>query len=150
MTRDEETGTISEYLTYDSVADKLSPEARMKRMNLYAEWLATPPELRDPLTKKAAADKLGVTYDTLKDYEADPRFQRLYMERLNQEFKVERLGDVLNTLMVQATDPLSTRAVQAARLLLDWMATSEALDSGSVLSAASIDEIRQELERRAS
>lgn len=150
MTGEEPTGGISSYLTYDSIADKLSPEARMNRMKMYAEWLATPSELREPSTKKHAAEKLGVTYDTLKDYEADPRFHRLYTERLNQEFKVERLGDVLNTLMIQATDPTSTRAVQAARLLLDWMEHKESLDTGSVLSAATVEEIRQELERRAS
>ncbi len=150
MTHDETTGGATSYLTYDSIADKLSPEARMHRMGLYAEWLATPSELREPLTKKAVAERLGVTYDTLKDYEADARFHRLYTDRLNQEFRVERLGDVLNTLMVQATDPQSTRAVQAARLLLDWMERRDSAYTGDVLSSATVDEIRQELERRAS
>ena len=150
MTRDETTEGISPYLTYDSIADKLSPEARMHRMGLYAEWLATPSELREPSTKKDVAERLGVTYDTLKDYEADSRFHRLYTDRLNQEFRVERLGDVLNALMVQATDPESTRAVQAARLLLEWMERRDSLDIGDVLTAATVDEIRQELERRAS
>lgn len=150
MTRNVPTEGTTSYLTYDSIADKLSPEARMHRMGLYAEWLATPSELREPLTKKDVAERLGVTYDTLKDYEADPRFHRLYTDKLNQEFKVERLGDVLNTLMVQATDPQSTRAVQAARLLLEWMERRESLNIGDVLSTATMDEIRQELERRAS
>ncbi len=148
MTHDIQTGGTSS-LTYDSIAEKLSPEARLHRMSLYAEWLATPSELREPSTKKDVAERLGVTYDTLKDYEADPRFHRLYTDKLNQEFRVERLGDVLNTLMVQATDPTSTRAVQAARLLLDWMERRDSIDIGDVLTAATVDEIRQELERRA-
>lgn len=150
MTREEETGTISTPLTYDSIAEKLSPQARAERMKMYAEWLASPSELREPSTKKAVAEKLGVTYDTLKDYEADPRFHRLYTDRLNQEFKVERLGDVLNTLMAQATDPLNTRSVQASRLLLDWMDKRDEFDTDAVLSQLSLDEIRLELERRAS
>jgi hypothetical protein len=149
VTRVEEPEGVSTYLTYDSIADKLSPEARAKRMEMYAEWLALPSEMREPSTKKAVAEKLGVTYDTLKDYEADPRFHRLYTDRLNQEFKVERLGDVLNTLMQQATDPLSTRSVQAARLLLEWMEKRDQFDTDTVLSQLSLDEIRTELERRA-
>ena len=148
MTPDDNAGAIGTHLTYDSTAEKLSPEARLKRMEMYAEWLATPADVREPSTKKEAGERLGISYETLKDYERDPRFQVMYRDRINAEFKVAKLGDVIHALGEQAMDPLHPRSVQAARLLLEWMDKHSVADRDESLRNADLEEIRDELARR--
>jgi hypothetical protein len=149
MSADENAGTIGTHLSYDSVADKQAPEARLKRMEMYAEWLAAPADVREPSTKKEVGKRLGISYETLKDYERDPRFQVMYRDRINAEFKVQQLGDVIHSLGIQAVDPQHPRSVQAARLLLDWMDKHSAPDQEESLRNADLEEIRAELGRRA-
>ena len=149
MTLDDNAGAIGTHLTYDSIADKQAPEARLKRMEMYAEWLATPADAREPSTKKEAGERLGISYETLKDYERDPRFQTMYRDRIAAEFKVAKLGDVIHSLGVQAVDPMHPRSVQAARLLLDWMDLHAEVDKDDSLRNANLEEIREELAKRA-
>ncbi len=149
MNPDDNAGVISTPLTYDTIADKQAPEARLKRMEMYAEWLALPADAREPSTKKDVGKLLGISYETLKDYERDPRFQVMYRDRIAAEFKVSKLGDVIHALGVQAVDPLHPRSVQAARLLLDWMDQHSSAEKDNSLRNADLEEIRTELGRRA-
>ena len=149
MNPDENADVLGMHLTYDTIADKQAPEARMKRMEMYAEWLATPADVREPSTKKEAGERLGISYETLKDYERDPRFQTMYRDRIAAEFKVAKLGDVIHTLGVQAVDPTHPRSVQAARLLLDWMDKHDQPSKDETLRTAGLEEIREELAKRA-
>ena len=148
MNSEDQAVEVQPILTYDTLADKLSPQARLERMELYAEWLALPADLREPSSKKDIAKRLGVSYDTVKDYEQDPRFQAIYRDKVDSELRVANLGEIINSLVTQATDPQNTRSVQAARLLLEWMDKHTAPVAEDALRKATLDDIRAELQLR--
>ena len=98
-----------------------------KRRETYLEWLLTPEAERVPRTKVAVAESLGVSTETLRNYQRDPWFQREYALRGRALLRVERAGTILDSLYDQAKDPENPRSVQAAKVLLDWM--SKTLDA---------------------
>ena len=136
------------FLTYSSIADKQSPEAKLARMRAYVEWFAAPDDMRSPSTKKEFAEIMGVSVETLRSYEADATFQRMYMERVGKALRVDRLGDVLNALHRKATDHSSPQSVQAAKTLLDWMDKHAPREAGPSLRELSMEDLVAELKRR--
>lgn len=108
-------------LTYDSIADKQSPEAKRARMEVYVEWLLTPRSSRDPSTKKELARQLEVSVQTLRSYDRDRWLQDEYMRRARAVFKADRMQEVLDSLYYQATDRENPRSVTAASKLLQWV-----------------------------
>lgn len=135
-------------VAYPDDADKFTVEARLFRMERYAEWYAAPALEREPATKKAMAELLGVSAETLRDYESDPRFQRKLMELIGSTIKVHKLPDVINALYAQASDPQHPRSVQAANTLLRWIEDTTPKDTKGALEDMSLEELRAELERR--
>lgn len=95
----------------------------MKRANMaaYVEWLVTPSSERDPSTKQAFAELLGVTTQTLRNYEKEPWTVNALQTRRKRAFQVAKVDDVVATLVATATDVDNPRSVSAAKLLLDWM-----------------------------
>ena len=90
-------------------------------MELLVEWLLTPREVREPKTKTALAEQLGVTTQTLRNYEKDLFVVKELQRRRRDVFKVEHVGDIVATLVVRATDPdAGASGNQAAKILLDW------------------------------
>ncbi len=86
----------------------------------YAEWLACPQELRDPQTKTALAEALGVTKRTLTNWAKEPAIVAKVAQTTGRFVKVEFIPEIVHTLKQQATDPSNPRSVSAAKLLLDF------------------------------
>lgn len=106
---------------------KRSDDAKRERMAEFVEWLATPEETRSPSTRVAFAEKLGVTTQTLRNYERERWVQVELTKRQKTAFKVERAADVVDALFTIATEKFtakgdpSSASVSAAKTLLDWM-----------------------------
>jgi len=107
-------------VTYDSIADKQSLEAKRNRMEVYVEWLLTPKSERFPSTKTELAKQLGVSLQTLGTYSRDRWLQDEYLRRARAVFKADRMQQVLDSLYHQAIDVKNQRSVQAAGKLMQW------------------------------
>jgi DNA-binding XRE family transcriptional regulator len=105
-------------------------QARLERQAAYMAWLLLPKDERVPQTKKAVAELIGVTVQTLFAYERDPDFQLEVKRRLGNVFRVDRLPKVFEALYTTAMEPENPRQVQAARTLLEWFGkgTEESTD----------------------
>ena len=103
-------------------ADVPMHDSRAKEMRqaAYIEWLIRPKEQREPHTKTAVAELLGVTVATLLNYEKEPRFRGEVQRRLGAIFRIDKLSDIFATLFTIATDAESPRAVSAAKVLVEW------------------------------
>ena len=122
---------------------KTGYSAAQKRREEYLEWLLTPEAERVPSTKVKLAEQLGISTETLRNYQSDPWFQREYALRGRSLLRVERAGTILDSLYTQAKDPDNPRSVQAAKVLLDWM--SKSLDA-TVTEGDIVDLSDEELE----
>jgi len=113
---------------------KTGSEDKRERMAAYVEWLLLPPSNREPKTKTALAEQLGVTYNTLNNYDREPYVQRELTERARASFKTVSLTEVLASLRDIATGRAyetthggevrvvsASAAVSAAKTLLDWV-----------------------------
>lgn len=127
----------------DGESWKTGSSLKRERMELYLEWLLTPPSRRQPKTKADFAASLGVDRSTLYKYERDPVFQREYQRLSRGLFKVEKAEKVIDTLFQIATDPDNRNAVSAARTLLEWMDKGTESEQGIDLSEMSEDELLQ-------
>lgn len=94
-------------------------EAKRERMAQYLEWLLTPEGEREPRTKSALADLMGITYQTLAGYSRDPMFQRKLTSERARLRKVEHAEDVLRRLYDTAMGD-SPQANAAAKLWLQY------------------------------
>jgi hypothetical protein len=89
-------------------------------MVVYIEWLMTPVVDRDPPSKQKLADALGVTTQTLRNYEKDPFLQRRLRDEVRAVARVDKIPEILNRLYEQATDP-QRPSTQAAKVYLDYV-----------------------------
>lgn len=79
-------------------------------------------------TKKAAAEKAGISESTLRSYLADPDFQRAYKEAFSDlvsdatKQAQRSLSPALKTLLeiVEDADETATARISAARSLLEY------------------------------
>jgi|TARA_R100001530_G_scaffold29035_3_gene22917 hypothetical protein len=100
---------------------KTGSSEKQARMEVYLEWLLVPKEKRDPRTKRALADRLGVGTRTLQNYAKDPWLQVELLKRQRTVHRVEGVGDVIVSLRDQALDPDNPRSVAAAKVYLGWV-----------------------------
>jgi hypothetical protein len=80
----------------------------------------TPVVDRDPPSKQKLADALGVTTQTLRNYEKDPFLQRRLRDEVRAVARVDKIPEILNRLYEQATDP-QRPSTQAAKVYLDYV-----------------------------
>jgi hypothetical protein len=106
---------------------KTGSQDKRDRMSRYVEWMLTPPESREPKTKTALAEELGVTPQTLHNYGKDAFVQRELGERSRAVARVDKLPAVIEALYAVASDPDNSRSVPAAKTLLEWMNKTEAV-----------------------
>jgi hypothetical protein len=99
---------------------KTGSEGKRERMVVYIEWLMTPVVDRDPPSKQKLADALGVTTQTLRNYEKDPFLQRRLRDEVRAVARVDKIPEILNRLYEQATDP-QRPSTQAAKVYLDYV-----------------------------
>jgi hypothetical protein len=86
----------------------------------YLEWLMTPKGEREPATKEAMAEKLGVNSRTLWYWEKQPEFQA-QMRKLKQEWGSRWYPDILARLMDIVENGPPAQSVQAAKTLLQHL-----------------------------
>lgn len=71
----------------------------------YLDWLCTAPAERQPATKKAMADALGVDITTLRRWEKKPFFKEEWQKRVDDiQGSPERTQQLLDTLYKKALD----------------------------------------------
>jgi len=83
----------------------------------YLEWLMTPPGDRQPPTKEAEAEHLGVSYRTLYNWEKEPHFQEK-LRSLKLEWGSRWYPDILARLMDVVLNGPPAQSVGAAKVLL--------------------------------
>jgi hypothetical protein len=118
-------------------------EAKDSRQAAYMAWIIQPKDEREPRTKTEVAKLLGVTVQTLGNYERDPDFAAAVRERLSHHFKVDRLPDLFESLYATATDSTNPRQVTAARTLLEWFGRAAGEQSAGALGEMSLEELAQ-------
>lgn len=122
---------------------KTGSALKKQRQELYLEWLLTPEPLREPRTKKALAELLGVDPSTLYKYERESLFQREFLRRRRGLIKVANVDDIISAQVEIATDPTAKNSTQAARFLFEWMEKVVPQDQGVDLSALSEEEFME-------
>lgn len=101
---------------------KTGSSVKRANMEAFVEWLLTPVVEREYPTRVAFAEFLGVTTQTLRNYERDLFVVNSLANRRKSAFKVERADKVVDALYAKALDPDGGGpSVTAARTLLDWM-----------------------------
>ena len=98
----------------------------------FIDWLAVPKHLREPSSLMKMAEALDVTPQTLRAWKRDPRTIEQVRGKIQGQLTISELPDILESLLIQAKDPLNTRSVQAARLLVDMMEKAEAKQTHNV------------------
>ncbi len=86
----------------------------------YLEWLLTPPSERNPQTKAAMAQELGVATSTLWQWEKSPEFTER-LRQVQREWGVRFYPEILARLMKVIAEGTDTAAIQAAKVLLPHM-----------------------------
>ena len=95
---------------------------KQANMQVFVDWLLVPAELREPRTRQGLADMLGVTTQTLRNYEREPFVSKTLMKARRDAVKVSRVGDIIDTLVRRATDDEAGAAGNtAAKIVLEWV-----------------------------
>ena len=130
-------------------------EQKQFNMEAYVEWLLTPRGEREPATKTAFAEYLGVTPQTLRNYAKDPFVQAEVGKRGRALHKVENVQAVVENLFTIATgkvDASPQAQVSAAKAFLEWTDQVVEQVTDVDLSDLSFDDMRlilDNLEREA-
>ena len=109
----------------------IDPEKKIE----YLEWLMLPPGEREPSTKTAMAESLGVTMRTLYNWEGEQEFQDK-LRSLKVEWGNRWYPDILQRLMDVVVHGPPAQSVAAAKVLLQHIDIKD--DSGN--DAVDIDE----------
>lgn len=104
---------------------KTGSSKKTERLEAYLDWMLTPQSLREPASKKAFADLIGVHESTLWRYEQDRWFQKEYMRRYRGVLKVVDVSDIVKAQVEIAKDTSHRSSTQAARLVLEWVEKNE-------------------------
>lgn len=124
---------------------KTGSSLKQANMELFVEWLLTPEAEREPRTRGEFADRLGVTTQTLRNYEKEAFVVNQLQSRRRSAFKVAKVDDVIQALYQRATDPESSGGVQAAKILLDWADKQTTEMNAEQLASLSDAELKQML-----
>lgn len=105
----------------------------------YLDWLLTPRGHRQPTSKQAFADGMGVSNKTLYNWERSDWFQS-EMRAAKATFGVRWYGDILNRLKDVLDSGSDKDSLTAARILLQYLElperqVDEKLDEKTVLKA---------------
>jgi hypothetical protein len=115
------------------------PQKR-ERMERFIEWVLTPVASRIPDSKAGLAKEMGVSEQTLRNYQRDPVFQAQVKDRARALARVDRLPAILDALFETATGG-TPQSVAAARTLLEFMDKPSQVDGKADVSEMSTDEL---------
>ena len=102
---------------------KTGSQQKRDNMVLFVEWLLAPAGEREPALRRDFAEVLGVTTQTLRNYERDAFTINTLQARRREVFKVAEVDEVIRGLVYRAKDVTGTfpsPANAAAKILLDW------------------------------
>ena len=121
-------------------------DQRRENMELWVEWLLTPAGERRLKTRKAVAEDMGVTTQSLRNYSRDPWVQSEMAKRGRAINKVERAGEVVDNLFQIAVgkneEATPAAQVSAARAFLEYTNQVVSELSPQDLQDMSFDELR--------
>lgn len=120
---------------------KTGSSVKQANMEKYLGWLLTPRDVREPPSKRKFADSLGVTFQTLKNYERERWFQAELDRRARGLFKATRMQDVIDNMYQIATSDVHKNAVSAARLLVDWASRHSQDERTDSMSDISLEDL---------
>lgn len=110
----------------------------------YLEWLLTPPPERNPQTKQAMADELGVNVNTLWNWEKTPKFAE-GLRSIKHQWGLRFHGEILSRLMSVVANGTDTAAIQAAKVLLPHLDTGPKEVTEGDLDEISLERIKEGL-----
>ena len=111
----------------------------------FLDWLTTPPEAREPRTRTELAKELGVTVPTLKRWEGDPEFLRLWEEQYYKTIgNPGRKAEIMDTLLRTATDQDDPKHVQAAKTYFEIEGSMKPTQVSVEMSRKSLDTLSDE------
>ena len=119
---------------------KTGSPAKKARMEKFIDWCLTPHDEREPKSKAKLAAEMGVSENTLRNYQREKTFQQQVQDRARAMARVDRLPAILDTLYEQATDPSNSRSVTAARTLMEFMSEATAEEKKSIDPKSMTDE----------
>ena len=111
-------------------------------MQAWLDWVALPEDEREPRSKQALADSLGINITTIHRWQSDPRLLRPQAASHAAWVQSFAIPKALKALATQAADPENPRSVQASKVLLQIVTeervaqveaeTSESFDAGAL------------------
>lgn len=110
----------------------------------YLEWLMTPPAQREPATKVAMAEKLGVAFKTLYNWEKEPMFREA-LRNLKSVWGTRWHGDILGRLMEIVENGPAAQSVNAAKVLLAHLDLGEVEGKEKEPDSEALERIRAAL-----
>lgn len=119
------------------------PRSFQREREQYIEWLAIPPNRREPASQEKMAKALGVTSDTLRNWKRDPRIISKVKGRIQGVIALNDLASIVETLKEQAFDASNPRSVQAAKVLIEMMEKGESRQADVPLTEMSNEELRK-------
>jgi len=112
----------------------------------YLEWIMTPPGQREPATKEAMAEHLGVTARTLYNWESESAFQEK-LRGLKLEWGSRWYPDILNKLMDTVMHGPPAQSNGAAKILLAHIDIGDEKKDQVDFSSEMIEEITAALKK---
>lgn len=125
----------------DGESWKTGSSEKQSNMEKYLGWLLTPRDSREPPSKAKFATHIGVTTQTLRNYERERWFQAELDRRARGLFKAARMQDVIDNMYQIATSDSHKNAVSAARLLVDWSSRHTQDEKTDSMSDLSLEEL---------
>ena len=125
---------------------KTGSSEKQSNMEKYLVWLLTPRGERQPPSKQKYADSIGVTFQTLRNYEKERWFQSELDRQARGLFKAARMQDVIDNMYDIATSDVHKNAVSAARLLVDWSSRHSQDEQTTEISDLSLEELLEKVQ----
>lgn len=123
---------------------KTGSSIKQANMEAFVEWLLTPEVEREHRTRSDFAEWLGVTTQTLRNYERDAFVIAQLDKRRRAALKASKVDDILATLVRRATDDDAGAAGNAAaKIVLDYVEKQTAEVNAEAMREMSDDELKQ-------
>src|SRR3970040_162075 len=95
-------------------------QLKVEQMDFYFNWMLTPPVERVPATKTELAAGMGISTQTLYNYEKDPDFRRR-ISSAKEQLSAAWYGDIMGRLKTVVDTGAESNAINAAKVLLQHL-----------------------------
>lgn len=97
----------------------LGPNGKVEEREAFAQWFATPENLRRPQTQLELSKVLGVTNASINLWKSDYRVLRRQAELMNERI-IDAWPRIIEAACETAMDTSNPKQIQAIKLLADW------------------------------